>query len=52
MFITATIQKIVSGTPIHAGNVDRAEEREREVVDPHPERRRDRGGDDLAGELR
>ena len=52
MFITATIQTIVSGTPIHARQVDRAEEREREVVDPDAERGRDRRREHLARELR
>ena len=33
------------------GQVDDAEEREREAVDPDAERRRDRGRDELAGEL-
>ena len=52
MFITATIQTTVSGIPTYGRQVDDAEEREREVVDPGAERARDRGGRDLAGELR
>ena len=52
MFMTATIQSIESGTPIQAGRSTDAEEREREVVDPDAEDGRDRGGDELAGELR
>ena len=52
MFITATIQMTVSGMPTHGREVDDAEEREREVVDPDAERARDRSGRDLAGELR
>ena len=51
MFITATIQSIVSGTPTAAGRSTGAEERKREVVDPDAEEGRDRGGDELAGEL-
>ena len=39
MFITATIQSTVSGTPTQAGQVVDADEREREVVDPDPEDR-------------
>ena len=52
MFMTATIQTTVIGTPIHARHVDRADEREREMVDPDAERRRDRGCENLARELR
>ena len=42
MFITATIQSTVSGHADPAGSVDRADEREREVVDPDAEDGRDR----------
>ena len=51
MFITATIQTIVSGTPIHGGTSTAPRNGQREVVDPDAERRRDRGGQHLAGEL-
>ena len=52
MFITATIQTIVSGTPIQAGTSTAPRNGQREVVDPDAERGRDRRREHLAGELR
>ena len=48
MFITATIQTIVSGTPIQAGRSTAPRNGKREVVDPDAERRRDRRREHLA----
>ena len=52
MFITATIQRTVSGTPTQAGRSTAPTNGKREVVDPDAERGRDRRGQHLAGELR
>ena len=52
MFITATIQSIGQRHTHGCRQVDGAEERKREVVDPHAEERRNGGGEDLAGQLR
>ena len=51
MFITATMKSIEIGTPIHAGMSSTPTKRERDVVDPDAEHRRDRRGDDLPAEL-